>query len=199
MDRYSRTVAFLKVLLPLVALGILATLFLLSRTDDPGSRIPFAEPDMAARLQDQQVTRPFFSGVTANGEEIIVTADAARPGGPDEPGSADNLSARLKMVDGREITLKSETGTVDPVKDRATFIGNVRIRTTTGLIVLTEILNTALNGIEADAPGEVRGSGPIGNFTAGTMQITAKSGNGDVHMLFKNGVELIYDPKQTER
>lgn len=199
MDRYSRTVAFLKVLLPLVALGILATLFLLSQTDDPSTRIPFAEPDMAARLKDQQVTKPFFSGTTAKGEEIIVTADAARPGGPGQPGSADNLSARLKLVDGREITLKSETGTVDPVKDLATFTGNVRINTTTGITVLTETLNAALSGIEADTPGEVTGSGPIGNFTAGTMQITAKTGNGDVHMLFKNGVELIYDPKQTER
>ena len=45
MDRYSRMVAIFKVLLPLAALAILSTLFLLSRTIDPTTTIPFADQD----------------------------------------------------------------------------------------------------------------------------------------------------------
>jgi lipopolysaccharide export system protein LptC len=60
LDRYSRTIAFLKVLLPLTALAILATLFLLSRSEDTVATIPFAEDDVSSRTRDQQVTRPFL-------------------------------------------------------------------------------------------------------------------------------------------
>ncbi|MBK0325751.1 LPS export ABC transporter periplasmic protein LptC [Rhodobacteraceae bacterium F11138] len=199
MDPYSRRVAFLKVMLPLAALAILATLFLLSRSQDVSTKIPFAETDLSTRMRDQQVTKPFFSGTTAKGEEIIVTADSARPGGADTPGRAVNLTARIKLTDGRQINLKSDTGTLNPLKDAATFIGNVRIDSTTGLVVLTDTLNAALSGIEADTPGTVTAKGPIGDLTAGKMQITSKNEDGNVHMLFKNGVKLIYVPKQSER
>lgn len=199
VDRYSRTVAFLRVLLPLSALAILATLFLLSRSQDHVTTIPFTDADVAARTAGQQVTRPFFSGTTTKGEEIIVTADSARPGSNATPGDADNLNARLKLAGGQLITLRSDAGSLNLVGDTATFQGNVRIETSTGLVVLTEKMNTLLDGIKGNTPGTVTGSGPMGDFTAGNMEFSAKSGEGDVHMLFKNGVKLIYDPKQSER
>lgn len=185
--------------MPLSALAILATLFLLSRSQDQVATIPFTDADVSARTKGQQVTRPFFSGTTSKGEEIIVTADSARPGNNTTPGDADNLNARLKLAGGQLITLRSDAGSLNPVGDIATFVGNVRIETSTGLLVLTELMNAALDGIEGNTPGTVTGSGPMGDFTAGSMEFSAKSGEGDVHMLFKNGVKLIYVPKQLER
>lgn len=199
VDRYSRTVAILRVLLPLSALAILATLFLFSRSQDQVATIPFTEADVTARTKGQQVTHPFFSGTTAKGEEIVVTADSARPGSDTAPGDADNLSARLKTAGGQLITLRSDSGTLASAGDMARFTGNVRIKTSAGLEMLTEVLNAALDGISGNAPGTVTGSGPMGDFTAGSMAFSAKSGDGDLHMLFKNGVKLIYDPKQLER
>ena len=198
MDLYSRMIAFLKVLLPLAALAILATLFLLSRSVDPIATIPFAEQDMADRMRDQQVTAPVFSGTTAKGDIIMVTAALARPGGMGTPAEATDLNARITMADGTEFTLTSDLGSIRVADDIATFSGNVRIATTSGFVVRTEILNTALSGVEGNTPGVVTGTGPIGDFTAGRMQITAKNGSGPVHMVFKGGVKLIYDPKQTE-
>ena len=95
MDLYSRMVAFFKVLLPLAALAILATLFLLSRGNDPDTAIPFTEKDVADRLRDQQITAPFLSGTAPNGDEIIVTATLARPGGQNTPAEATDVSARI--------------------------------------------------------------------------------------------------------
>ncbi len=199
MDRYSRTIAVFKVVLPLTALAILATLFLLSRSEEHDATIPFADADVATRLKDQQITRPFFSGITPKGEEIMVTADVARPGGQGAQAGADQLDGILKMSGGQTIKMSSDSGRLDPGGDRATFQGNVEITTSTGLVVTTETLNAALNAIEGDAPGTIEGTGPIGDFTAGAMHFGAKSGDGDVHMLFKNGVKLIYDPKHSER
>jgi len=197
MDLYSRMVALFKVLLPLAALAILSTVFLLSRSVDPTATIPFAEQDMVDRMRDQQVTAPFFSGTTPGGDEIMVTASIARPGGPNSPAEATDLDAQITMVDGVRINLRSDTGTVAVDKDLATFDGHVIITTSTGYVVLTDTLNTALSGITANTPGQIEGTGPLGEFTAGNMQIDTKTEGGPVHMLFKNGVKLIYDPKKT--
>ena len=66
-DRYTRLISWLKVLFPLAALGLLSTLFLLSRAIDPGQAIPFAEKEVQDRLRDQQITGPFFTGATSEG------------------------------------------------------------------------------------------------------------------------------------
>ena len=189
----------LKVLLPLTALVILSTLFLLSQSVDPTATIPFAEREMADRMRDQQITAPFFSGTTEAGDEIIVTASLARPGGVGTPAEATNLNAQITMVDGVRMTLTSDTGSVAVAKNTATFSGNVVITSTNGFVVRTQLLNTTLSGITADAPGQITGTGPIGDFTAGQMQIREESDGGALHMLFKNGVRLLYDPNNSER
>ncbi len=199
MDRRSRLVAIFKVLLPLTALAILATLFLLSSSDDPVATIPFSEQEVSERLRTQQVTAPYFSGTTAKGEEILLTAGAATPGAPGEPARATDLDARLTLSGGGQITLRSDEGALDMTDDVATFIGDVWIATTTGLTLRTELLNAALDSIEGNAPGTVTGSGPMGDFTAGQMDITSESDDGPVHIVFKNGVKLIYDPQKADK
>ncbi len=194
MDLYSRMVAFFKVLLPLAALGILATLFLISRGIDLDGTIPFAEREIAERLRNQQVTRPHFSGTTPGGDEITVTAAVARPGSPTDPAGADDVSARMIRADGGEMTLNARTISVDPSADLASFSGAVRIQTSTGLDVQTEQLDTALHGISGEAPGTITGTSPFGDLSAGAMEFGAKNGNGPIHVLFKGGVRLVYRP-----
>ena len=192
-------VALFKVLLPLAALGILSTLFMLSRSVDPTAKIPFAEREMADRMRDQQVTAPFFSGTTAKGDEIIVTAGLARPERADAPAVATDLTARLTMADVVRITLTSDSGIVAVDKNIATFSGNVEITSTKGFVVQTDTLNTALDNVSGNTPGPITGTGPFGDFTAGQMQIQEISDGGPLHMLFKKGVKLVYDPKNPER
>jgi len=198
MDVRSRMVAIFKVLLPLAALAILATLFLLSRGGDTTFTIPFAEEDIEGRIRDQQVTAPFFSGTTPKGDQITLTAAIARPGDPGTPAEMVDLKAQITMVHGGRILLNADIGSVNLEDDIATFAGNVGIVTDTGLTLRTEVLKTALQGISANAPGTVTGTGPMGDLTAGQMQIDAKTEDSPVHILFKNGVKLVYDPKQTE-
>ena len=198
MDPYSRFVAIFKVLLPLAALAILASLFLLSRSTDPTATIPFATKDAVERIRGQQVTAPFFSGTTPKGEEILVTAAKASPGGPDTPAEATDVQARLRYTDGSWMKLKADTGTVAVRDNRASFRGNVRITSQDGLQVDTDALDTALREVSGSTPGRVTAIGPMGELEAGTMSFGADHEGGPVHMLFKNGVKLIYHPKKTE-
>ena len=199
MDRYSRLIAFLKVLLPLAALALLSTLFLLSRGIDLDATLPFAEQEIAERTQGQQVTQPFFSGLTNNGGEIVVTASVANPAIGDKPAQAQNLTAQIKTPDGVTISMSALTGSLASPLDLATFTGSVIIETSTGYRLKTEELSTSLKGVNGQAPSHITGTGPPGNFTAGQMEMYTKEENQSVHTLFKNGVKLIYDPKQSER
>lgn len=199
MDRYSRMVAFFKVLLPLAALGLLATVFLFSRNINPTATIPFAENEIADRLRDKQITAPVFSGKTENGDEISVTATEASPGISGAPATAIDLRASLLTPVGLRIDLSSDNGTVDFSAKRATFQGDVEIATTTGYVLETALLNTSLDSVDADSPGEVTGDSPLGQLSAGNMTIRSENGNGAVHILFNDGVKLVYTPKQTER
>lgn len=196
LDLYSRMVAFLKVLLPLAALGLLSTLFLLSRSVDPTATIPFSDEDAVDRMTSQQVTAPFFSGTTSGGDDIIVKAAIARPGGAGKPAEARDITARIIMADGVQITMTADTGSVAFGADLATFSGNVHIDSTSGFTVSTETLVAALHDVAGNTPGSVTGTGPVGTFTAGSMEFAAKNKGGPVHMLFKNGVKLIYNPKE---
>lgn len=199
MDSYSRAVAYLKVLLPLAALVLMSTLFLISRGVNTEAVIPFAQKEIEDRMKGQQVTAPFFSGTTRQGDEIMVMAALARPGGEGTPAVASNLSAEINLADGGQITLASRTGAISPGKDLARFTGDVTITSAAGLIVETEELSTALSGLEAESPGPVQATGPLGKLTAGNMRIGVKTEGGPIHMLFKNGVKLLYDPQQPER
>ena len=78
-NRYSRFVQWAKIIFPLVALGLLSTMFLLSRTLDPSNAIPFADIDVEKIAREQQLTSPRFSGTTSDGSSIVVDAESALP------------------------------------------------------------------------------------------------------------------------
>ncbi len=200
MDRYSRAVAYLKVLLPLTALALLSTLFLISRGIDTEAIIPFAQKELEERMRGQQVTAPFFSGTTSQGDEIMVTASTARPGISSGNGAmASDLKAEIRIADGGLMTLASDRGTIHPDQDKALFAGNVIITSADGLVVETDELESALSAVRAESMGAVRATGPLGVLTAGQMLLRAETKGAPVQLLFKNRVKLVYDPSKTER
>ncbi|MGR3806154.1 hypothetical protein [Marinibacterium profundimaris] len=200
MDSYSRRVAFLKVVLPLAALAILSTLFLLSQSADPNATIPFSDAEIAERIRDQQITEPRFAGSTERGDEVSLSADKAVPGTDDEPGAAQNLRGEIRLASGGVITLEAASGWVNLRRDLAEFRGTVTITTDTGYQLVTDRLETAIKRIDATAPGPVAGNGPLGELDAGAMRIMSPDNDpGATHLVFLNGVKLVYDPQSTER
>lgn len=189
-------VAWLKILLPLAALGLLSTLFLLSKNIDPTTTIPFTTIDLRERAATEAVTAPEFAGATEDGDLIAFRAVSARP----DPESnsrmfAETLDARIDLASGAVITFRADGGTVDDAADRAELTGDVVVESSTGYTVTTERLISGMRHVHAETPGPIAGTGPPGDFTAGRMLITPKAGaDGDVQMLFTEGVKLLYDP-----
>ncbi|WP_050928961.1 hypothetical protein [Aestuariivita boseongensis] len=198
MDGYSRLVAFLKVLLPLTALGLLSTLFLLSRSVDPTTTLPFGEAEISERLREGLITAPYFSGTTSGGDQIIITASTAKPESETALAQAADLKAQITLSSGNNVTLEALTGSFDPNGDIARFIGDVQIQTTNGYSLITDALESRIKELDLRSDGPVSGQAPFGTLEAGQMQLSANSEGDDAHLLFKDGVKLIYDPKDVE-
>ncbi len=193
-------VAWLKILLPLAALGILSTLFLLSKNIDPTTTIPFTTIDLRERAASQQITAPEFAGATEDGDLIAFRAVSARPD-PDHGSRlyAETLDARIELASGSVIVFRAAGGVVDEAADRAELAGDVIIESSMGYLVTTDKLISGMHAIHAETPGAIEGVGPPGKFSAGRMLITSGEVDDSVQMLFTGGVKLLYvppDPKE---
>ena len=194
-DRYSRLVLWLKVALPLAALAILSTLFFAAETLDPEAAIPYAEVDVDRILSEQGVSGPTFGGVTETGVAIAMMADSVRPGETDTQLQATNLVAGLDFPNGGRVDVESTSGSVDSSNQVMTLFGGARLESSTGYVVETERLVASIRDGNVTAPDTVRATGPVGDLTAGSMEVS-RSKTDNTHLLvFKDGVRLIYQPK----
>jgi lipopolysaccharide export system protein LptC len=197
-DSRTRVVTWLKIILPLVALGLLSTLFLLARTADPDLAIRYSDVDVTELSKDQQVTGPAFSGTTRDGASLRVTAARLRP----REGDADRLDAatvagRIELPAGASADMTAPAAIIDTEEGSAQFLGGVTILTSDGYRLETETLNAALGETDIVAENAVRATGPIGTLDAGGMRITQDDVGGYV-VVFIGGVRLVYDANRTE-
>lgn len=197
-DGWSRLVAWLKVVLPLAALGALSTLFLLSDRIDPGDALPFAEVDVEERLREPRMTEPTYAGVTEDGSSIEVTAAEARPAQDGVKGqSAVDVIGVLTTPDGVVTNLVADAADLPLDQDEVVFTGNVVLDHETGYRVRTEKMTASLlrTDVRSDVP--VVADGPLGQITADTMRLTQDGAGGDGYLLVFNGnVKLIYQPSK---
>ncbi|MBN2907377.1 MAG: LPS export ABC transporter periplasmic protein LptC [Rhodobacteraceae bacterium] len=195
-NAYSRFIALAKIILPLAALGILSTLFLLSR--GPGQNMTHSGVDVDQLIREQRIGAPNYAGVTRDGTAIAVRADTARPD-PDQPGraSAEAMQIRLDMPDGSHTDITAAHGAIDTPASQAVLEGGVEIVTSTGYRVLAARLTSRLNETDVVSDGPVTADGPPGHLEAGAMHLTTDPETPERYLLvFKDGVKLIYDPQQ---
>jgi len=195
-DRYTRIVSWLKVLFPLAALGLLSTLFLLSRAIDPGQAIPFAEKEIQDRLRDQRITAPFFTGATAKGDMISFYADVlTTPDGQVGSNRAENIRATIKTAEGVTFRLQSAVADIDLAQDHAELMSDVILMTSTGYRMTSELITSELSALNLQSPGHVYGTTPAGTLEAGAMSVQHSETGATTQLLFTNRVKLIYKPK----
>jgi len=194
-DPYSRLVLILRVLLPLVALGILSTLFLFSSRIEPGGTIPFADADVAERIRNQRLTEPLYFSVTDDGDNLEFTADHMVTG---ETGVSEgtNVAAQLDFATGGSMNVVAQTGRLDLDGDLLTLEGEIEMESTGGYDLFSDFMTSRVSQLEVISPGEVRGFGPGGTLVAQRMEIRATPDGQNTLALFTGGVKLVYEPKR---
>ncbi|WP_145962803.1 hypothetical protein [Mangrovicoccus ximenensis] len=190
----------MKIVLPLVALGILSTLFLLSRSGQIGEPLPWSEAELGDMAREERLGNPTYAGLTEDGSELRLSAERLTPD-PGRDGIAHGrvLAARLARPDGITLELTAPEGTLDQGERVAELGGGVRIDSSNGYVATMPGARIRTNLSHLESLGPVEAEGPIGTLSAGKLTVTAEPGtrNGTV-ALFTGGVHLIYRPQATE-
>lgn len=195
MDRHSRLVGWLKVALPLMALAILSSLFLVARQIDPQGTIGFSEAELADRLREPRITAPTYAGTTRDGATLTISADEARPDAGNGATAA-AVHAQLSTADGARSVLTAGAVRFLQEARAAVLEGGVLLANSLGYEFRTEAMTLTLDTAGAKTAGAVEGFGPLGRITAGQMQITPTGDGAETYLLvFNGGVRLIYQPR----
>ncbi|OSP54691.1 LPS export ABC transporter periplasmic protein LptC [Pseudoruegeria sp. SK021] len=196
-NTYSRAVNAVKVILPLMALAILATLFLVSEPTPQGEPIRVSDSTLQDLASEQQLGGATYHTVTDKGTKVRLTADMVRPDRDVvKLTRATNLAAQLVTPDGLVYDIRSDNGMIDETAMRTTMSDNVQIETSSGYTITTDAVSitTDLTFLETLSP--VTADGPLGTLTANRMEATNSPETGtDARLVFTGGVHLIYRPQ----
>ena len=197
-DLYSRLVAVLKVGLPLVALGLLAGLFL-----NPGGEAPrrrgcvFSDADLAALGSGMRVVAVDLQRHLAR----ATTGSASPPRrwcrrGAAEAGDGDGAGGQVDFASGQRMDLSAATAELDLAAQVMQLRGTVRDRDRGRLPHGHRgAVEIGLQAGTITAPEPVAADGPMGRIDAGTMTIAPADATGELRWFsFGGGVRLVYDP-----
>lgn len=194
-DRHTRVVGWLKVVLPLTALAILSTLFLVARRIDPEAALPYAEVDVEDLAREPRMTAPTYAGTTEDGASVTLTADEARPAAEGQPAQAAGLRLDLATPDGATTELLAADARMDDTGQHVLLSGGVRLSTSTGYRLETPEVVAKLDRTGLESRGEVTATGPAGEIRADGMVLSQDNRTPGAYVLvFKGGVRLVYQP-----
>jgi lipopolysaccharide export system protein LptC len=193
-NRYSTMVAWAKVALPMIALALLSTLFLFSRTPDPEASLPFSDVDIDQLIREQRLSRPRFAGTLDDGREITLVADTASATVRDPNIIVMNkIESRVALSQDAALTLSADLGDLDLGTQIVTLTGSVIALTTDGYRMITERLTVAMDTMRLASPEAIVLTGPGVTLEAGAMDMTGA--DGDAFLSFTGGVRMLYEPE----
>lgn len=194
-NMHTRLVIWAKVTLPLLALALLATMFLFSRQIDPAAAIPYAEVDVEERAREPRLTHPTYAGVTADGAALSIAAAEVRPDSATGAATAQGLTGRMLTPDGATTDLAAASAELDTTAGKMTLLGDVAITTTSGYAINTDTLIANLDQTGLSSPGPVTATSPMGDISANAMMLSQDPQKAGAYLLvFKGRVKMLYTP-----
>lgn len=195
VDRHTRLVGWLKVALPLTALAILSTLFLVARRIDPEAALPYAEVDVEALAREPRMTAPTYAGTTEDGAALTLSADEARPASEGVTAQAAGLRLKLATPDGAQTELVAATAVMDDASRQVLLSGGVTVTTSAGYRLETADVAAKLDRTGLESRSSVVATGPAGEIRADGMVLSQDNQTpGSYVLVFKGGVRLVYQP-----
>lgn len=198
---HSRVVTILKLGLPLVALALVASVFLVQTDDRFGGAITFSESDIEQLGDGLQLTDSVFTGTTNGGDAFRIAAALVVPdAAPPERAAITSLDGSLDLIEGPTVSLKADRGDLHIPTQRLDMSGSVRISTSDGYILHAETATIDFISGTFVADHDVRTTGPLGEITAGNLHVTPAAASGEARQFsFSSGVRVLYDPPDPER
>lgn len=189
----------MKVALPLIAVALLATVFLVQEEDTIAGGVVFTQGDRDTMRDGLAINNPELSGITPTGDRFFMTASRAIPSDNTlQEVALVEITARTEYLSGRIVDLEANEGMAFVQEQRVHLMGDIRIETSDGYTALTQsgVADLSSGAIYIDTKVELEG--PTGRLTAGSMTIAnqpqnAASQNNQM-FTFENGVTLTFQP-----
>ena len=196
-DSYSFFIAWVKTLLPIVALGMLSTIFLFSGKVDVTQSLPYAELNVEDIIREQRITKPYFTGISEGGIEFALSAAYATPNAS-QPSILDvsKLRVEFKTPQGNTTEITAGLGEMNTETKSAKISRGVNLASKLNFWITTEALDIDFNDSYASTNGPFKGVFSLGSIESGNMVL--KMITGDQQIIFTNGVRMLYNPKATQ-
>lgn len=191
---YSRGVRAAKLVLPLVALGLLSLLVLMARRAPEGEPLRFVTGEIGDLAQTQQLGRPRHAAVTDDGGELTITAARFVPDPVRERVTlGEDVAATLEMPDGAVYDITSLAGELDESAALSTLRDDVLVVTSEGAVLRTEALRMRTDRTYLESLAPVRIDSETGFLEAGRMEVfTTPGAERQTRIVFTGGVRLLY-------
>lgn len=191
----------LRLILPLGALVLLSTVFLVSRSIDPQRAIELADIDITELTREPRIGTARVAGVTRENTALLIEAQTVRSVGDLDAGGTlhlklDGPMGALQFPTGRTAEFRATRGEIDHTKDQILMRGDVVLETSDGYRLHLGELVSALQTTHVTGSGGIEGQGPPGSISSETVELRAKSGGSGGYVLaFTGNVRLIYLPE----
>lgn len=203
---YSRYVQWAKIALPILAVGLFSSVFLVSETDVfEGTGIVFSDADLSALGDGVQIKSPRFSGVTDGGDKFLLTANYANPDS-NKPSviGMESVSATLDLASGEHVDVTATSGELQIPTQELRLTDGITISTSQGFRakMRSALAYMRKGSVISEDPVEV--VGPMGQITALSLEfktVFATEGeNVQNHILsFRDEVRVIFHPEPIKR
>lgn len=189
---YSRMVAWLKVLLPLIALAVLGTVFLINTDDGFEAGFTFSKADIETLETGSFIANPQINGVTNKGEPFHLVAARIMPGeGDNNLVIIENLNGEFRFASGEWVKFIAESAVMDIQAQTIVFETGGQIETSDGNIAKVETLFVRLETASLRGTGIIA-NGPFGHISADRYRLDTREGENRV-LWFENNVKMQYD------
>lgn len=164
---YTRFIRMMRLLLPVLALILVAVLFIAPEFETAVKPLAREEILPGSSAAQNELLKPRYESVDKDSQPFTVTADKATQS-RDNPDiiMLQKPTADLMMKDGRWVAGKSDEGVYEQKAEKLLLKGNVRLYHDTGYELQTPELRINLNTQQAFSDQDVTAQGPEGTLSA---------------------------------
>lgn len=195
---YTRLVTVTKVILPLIAIGLLGTVFLFTNDDSLEGGFSFSKADLVALESGMRIDKPKMFGSNPEGDIYNFVADALLPDSLDPSlVEAQRISGEIKYQSGEEIQISAEKAEFLLDGNQIRLSGGVLAVMSDGSRISGEGLLAELDSGKLTSTSAITASGPLGNIQAGNFRVERVGEEDEEKQMiwFENGVMLSFKPE----
>jgi len=194
--RYSRFVGFMKRVLPIAALAIVAAVVAYSVAPRHQERVSLSYQRIGTLRNDLAMIKPRLTGTDAKGNPFVITAEAAiQDPANRHRATLKQVQADVQLQGERWLNASADTGLFDMDAGTLKLSGGIALYTDSGYELHTQSADADLKKNIFQGHEKVAGHGPLGSLSADRFRVDRLK----KHMTLNGHVRGVMYPNKAKR